>query len=223
MGKYEALSQYLASLDKEEETLSFSGVERILGFCLPASAAIHRPWWANDEKHVQAVDGWLSAGWKVKSADLKTKKVTFIKFTKSKQEKATPQPEIHQKLPEGKSTPSDFESFARSRMSTFFKRELRPRRKEGWPKLFDMVSDDYRIVGDAKYLSMVRGERIPPAKFSVIAEHIWMLEKVDAKTSFLVFGNDKRVPDIWLKKYGEFVKSVKFYFLMDNGNIIPLN
>lgn len=88
--------------------------------------------------------------------------------------------------------------------------------------MFDMVSDDYQTVGDAKYMSMVRGERLPPAKFSVIAEHVWMLEKIDATTKFLVFGNDKKVSEEWLRRYGKFVKSVRFYFLTENGDLILL-
>jgi len=104
-----------------------------------------------------------------------------------------------------------------------FKKELRPRRKKGWPKLFDIVSGDYQIVGDVKYMSMVKGKALPPAKFSVIAEHVWMLEKIDAATKFLVFGNDKKVPEEWLKRYGKLVRSVKFYFLTEDGKLTELN
>jgi len=85
------------------------------------------------------------------------------------------------------------------------------------PKKFDLVSSDGTIVGDAKYFDMVRGENTPPAKFSIIAEHVWLLEKTGARVRFLVFGNNRLVPAGWLKKYGHLVQSVSFLFLYENG------
>jgi len=69
---------------------------------------------------------------------------------------------------------------------------------------------------------MVRGRSIPPAKFATIAEHVWFLEKIDAKMKFLIFGNDRRVPLEWLKRYGSLVRDVKFYFLDERGNLSEL-
>jgi len=106
-----------------------------------------------------------------------------------------------------------FEDIARRFMSKYFGVPLSQRKILNIPKSFDMVSDDGRIVGDAKYFTMVRGISIPPAKFSVIAEHVWLLEKTSAKHKFLVFGNDRRVPLEWLKRYGHLVKDITFYFL----------
>jgi hypothetical protein len=68
---------------------------------------------------------------------------------------------------------------------------------------------------------MVNGISIPPAKFSVIAEHVWFLEKIDAKEKFLVFGNDRRVPEEWLRRYGKLVSSVQFYYI-DNSQKLML-
>ncbi|MCK5582489.1 MAG: hypothetical protein KAI33_01800, partial [Elusimicrobiales bacterium] len=83
---------------------------------------------------------------------------------------------------------------------------------------------DGSIIGDAKYFTLVHGRSLPPAKFSVIAEHVWLLEKTKAKRKFLVFGNDKRVPEEWLKRYGNLVKNIVFYFIDDeNEKIKKLN
>lgn len=82
-----------------------------------------------------------------------------------------------------------------------------------------MVSPDGNIVGDAKYYTLVRGKRLPPAKFSIIAEHVWLLEKTGAPTTFLVFGNERDVPMLWLERYGSLVSGVAFYFLTDNGGL----
>jgi len=106
-----------------------------------------------------------------------------------------------------------FEKIAREVLSDYFRTRLRKGRIPGVPKEFDMVSEDRKIVGDAKYLTMVRGKHLPPAKFSMIAEHVWLLEKCPASHKFLVFGNDSRVPREWLKRYGHLVNNVTFFFL----------
>ncbi len=106
-----------------------------------------------------------------------------------------------------------FEDVARKVMSAYFGVSLSKRMVLNVPKLFDMVSYDCKVVGDAKCFAMVRGVSIPPAKFSVIAEHVWLLEKTSAEHKFLVFGNDRRVSLEWLKRYGHLVKDVAFYFL----------
>jgi hypothetical protein len=90
------------------------------------------------------------------------------------------------------------------------------------PKEFDLVSADRSIVGDAKYFTMVGGERLPPAKFSVIAEHVWFLQHASAMRRFLVFGNDARVPQQWLKRYGSLAEGVEFYFLGWDGEVRTL-
>jgi len=110
---------------------------------------------------------------------------------------------------------SDFEELSRITMSNYFGTLLTKKQTKGVPKTFDLVSSDENIVGDAKYFTMVRGEAIPPAKFSVISEYIWLLKKVPAKQKFLIFGNDRRVPIEYLKRYGHLVEEVEFFFLHD--------
>lgn len=112
-----------------------------------------------------------------------------------------------------KTTSKDFEEVAIGVMSEYFKTPLTKGKLQGLPKVFDMVDRDGEVAGDAKYLSMVRGERIPPAKFSVISEYVWLLEKTSATHKFLVFGNDRRVPEGWLRRYGSLVRDVVFFFL----------
>jgi hypothetical protein len=116
-------------------------------------------------------------------------------------------------------SPRAFEDLARSVMSAHFGVPLVSGQVPGVPKEFDMVSPDGDIVGDAKYFTLVRGQRLPPAKFSVITEHVWLLERTGAPTTFLVFGNDRQVPELWLQRYGSLVSSVAFYFLSDDGTL----
>jgi len=117
----------------------------------------------------------------------------------------------------------EFEDLTRDIMSRYFGVELVEKNPKGFPKKFDMVSIDEEIVGDAKFLTLVGRERLPPAKFMEIAGHIWLLEKVNAKKRFLVFGNQRSVPEWWLRKYGNLVQNVEFFFIDNNGNLIKLN
>ena len=102
-------------------------------------------------------------------------------------------------------------------MSRHFGLTLAPGQVPGVHKEWDMVSPGGEAVGDAKYFTLVRGQHLPPAKFSVIAEHVWLLEKTAAPTTFLVFGNDRQVPELWLERYGRLVSGVSFYVLADDG------
>ena len=114
---------------------------------------------------------------------------------------------------------AQFEDLARQVFSQRFGVPLRSGQVAGVPKLFDLVSPDGDIVGDAKYYTLVGGQHLPPAKFSIIAEHVWLLEKTQARSKFLVFGNDIDVPKRWLARYGHLRGDVAFYFLTDGGVI----
>lgn len=116
-------------------------------------------------------------------------------------------------------TPHQFEMIAKRKMSEKFQEQLSSKDTPGVPKKFDLVSDDLSIIGDVKYYTLVNGTALPPAKLATIAEYVWLLEKTQASVKFLVFGNEIRVPEMWLEKYGDLVTNVDFYFLTDDGQL----
>jgi hypothetical protein len=116
-------------------------------------------------------------------------------------------------------TPVTFEALAGRVLGEHYRTPLAPGVVAGIRKRFDFVSADAQIVGDAKYYTLAGGERLPPAKFATIAEHVWLLEKTNAPTQFLVFGNDREVPLRWLDRYGPLAGSVQFFFLSDEGHL----
>lgn len=64
-GKYHKLYAHLSNLGTQEWNTSFNEIEAILGFELPASARLHRPWWGNQSNgngHSQSL-AWTLAGW----------------------------------------------------------------------------------------------------------------------------------------------------------------
>lgn len=85
-------------------------------------------------------------------------------------------------------------------------------------KKFDLVSEGHALIGDAKYYKNIS---VPAAKWSAIAEYVWLLEKTPAERKFLIFGKDIEVPQRWLKRFGGLTE-VEFYFF-DGKKLISLS
>ena len=71
-GKYQRLYEYLCGLSTQEWRTSFREIEAIIGFELPSSARLYRPWWANQNGsggHSQAL-AWGAAGWETAQVDM---------------------------------------------------------------------------------------------------------------------------------------------------------
>ena len=71
-GKYQRLYTHLCGLTTREWQTSFGEIESIIGFELPASARLHRPWWSNQSGgngHSQAL-AWSAAGWETANVDM---------------------------------------------------------------------------------------------------------------------------------------------------------
>jgi len=122
----------------------------------------------------------------------------------------------------GRMTPSGFQAFAGGVLSEYYGVAFDAGSVTTVPKVFDFVSPDGSIVGDAKYYTRVGGKGWPPAKVATISEHIWLLEHTGAAEKFLVFGNDREVPRMWLQKYGALLSGIDFYFLTDGGDLEEL-
>ena len=241
-GKYAPLYDHLLTFKGDDWSTNFAAIEAILGFRLPDSAREYQAWWSNQAasgSHTHA-QSWQRAGWKVRHLNLEAETLEFRRdgeaamsrpvsksigevLVDDNPEAVNPEAAdtVLEALRQNQASPaySLFEQLARWVMSDAYETELRPGRSDGVNKLFDMVSSDGAIIGDAKYFSMVGGKQTPPAKLSVISEHVWLLQKSKARTKFLVFGNDRRVPEKWLERYGALCGDVEFHFLSDDGRL----
>ena len=76
--KYDPLHNYLVNLPERSVRMTFSQIERILGFELPSSARRYNAWWANqrDGNHSHA-RSWLDAHYETQWLDLNSQAVTF--------------------------------------------------------------------------------------------------------------------------------------------------
>ena len=78
-GKYRKLRTYLEAHPRREWRTTFSNIESILGFELPASARKHSAWWANEKnggRQSQKVT-WSAAGWKTAEVDMEAETLLF--------------------------------------------------------------------------------------------------------------------------------------------------
>ena len=73
-GRYGPLHVFLASRDDSVTAMAFADIEALVGE-LPASARLHRPWWANGTN--QQARAWRDAGWRVQSVDQAREQVVF--------------------------------------------------------------------------------------------------------------------------------------------------
>jgi hypothetical protein len=88
-------------------------------------------------------------------------------------------------------------------------------------KEFDFVSDDGECIGDAKYYKNTP-TGVPSAKLSTICEYAWLLQNTGKKRKFLIFGNDKLVPILFLSRWQSLVQDIEFYFF-DGHTLERLN
>ena len=77
-GKYAALFRHLCAIETNRWRATFADIESLLGFTLPDSARVHRPWWANQTNggHSHAL-AWQAAGWKTSGVDLLAESLVF--------------------------------------------------------------------------------------------------------------------------------------------------
>jgi hypothetical protein len=111
-----------------------------------------------------------------------------------------------------------FEAYARRYFSDLWGVELQERSVlvgTTVPWKFDLVSPDHQFVGDAKWLKTLP---VPAAKWQAIAEYIWLLQKVQASKTFMVFGQDADVAERFLSRVRPLTAPVEFYFLDEAGH-----
>lgn len=126
-------------------------------------------------------------------------------------------------VPKGRERWAEFQGNATVKMSAYFGTPLKKVRIRGFPKEFDMVSTDCEIVGDAKWRVLPPNGQQEKVLCEEITAYVWLLEKIAASRKFMIFGNDRRVPESWLGKYGRLPTAVEFYFWDEKGPVERLS
>lgn len=83
MSKYEPLTQFLSAQRAQEVPMSFSEIERVLGFRLPEKASGIRAWWSNNPSNNVMTKAWLAAGFVTERVDMGARRLVFRKAVMS--------------------------------------------------------------------------------------------------------------------------------------------
>src|SRR5258708_6717622 len=78
MTKYAPLRTYLQGRGIERVQMTFSEIEKVLGFKLPKSQA-YPAWWSNNPTNNVMTNEWLAAGYKTEQVDIEGRKLVFRK------------------------------------------------------------------------------------------------------------------------------------------------
>lgn len=77
-GKYRALASWLAKQPASEVSITFSQIEEVLGFPLPASCRNHSAHWHSYDGSAVA-RAIIDAGWRARDVDIKSERLTFAR------------------------------------------------------------------------------------------------------------------------------------------------
>jgi hypothetical protein len=83
MGKYEPLTEFLRKQRTDRIAMTFSEIERVVGFKLPRSAIEHRAWWSNNSSNSVMTKAWLEAGFQSEQVDMAAGKLIFSRLDQS--------------------------------------------------------------------------------------------------------------------------------------------
>jgi hypothetical protein len=76
MSKYDTLRAFLAGQRADRLPMTFTEIERVLGFKLPKSQT-YPAWWSNNPSNNVMTRAWLAAGYKTEQVDIGGRKLVF--------------------------------------------------------------------------------------------------------------------------------------------------
>jgi len=93
----------------------------------------------------------------------------------------------------------------------------------GKKKRFDFVDFKNNIVGDSKYYSFTKAGNRPSAKFSILNEYIWLLQKLPNEwVRFIVIGTDETLARKYVNEYLPWLENVTIYFSDGKEKLITI-
>jgi len=78
MSKYAPLRAFLEGRGTETVAMTFSEIEKVLGFKLPKSQ-IYPAWWSNNPTNNVMTSEWIAAGYRTEQVDIEGRKLVFRK------------------------------------------------------------------------------------------------------------------------------------------------
>ena len=141
------------------------------------------------------------------------------------------------KIPEEKKFTSDsaqldwqqFENVARKALETELDTILNGGKINinGKVKDFDLLNIDEKIVGDIKHYKMTSGGNNPSAKFSVLNEYSWLMQKLEQYQKqkwrkIFVIGEDLTVVKRYISTFDAWLDDIEIYFCDADGKLTKM-
>jgi hypothetical protein len=97
----------------------------------------------------------------------------------------------------------------------------------GKVKDFDLLNIDEKIVGDIKHYKMTSGGNNPSAKFSVLNEYSWLMQKLEQFQKekwrkVFVIGEDSNVVKKYISTYDAWLDDIEIYFCNAVGKLTKM-
>ena len=224
MTMYEPLEEWLRGIAAPSVSLSLAEVGSIIGAKLPPSSYKYEAHWRGTTPG-RPGGAIAAAGWHVVKIDWPNATIHLRRAPGETSKQVSPAGDPPTRMTKlvpvelASHTWQALEIRAASYFSDLWQTDLaaRPVDVRGVSKKFDLVSSDGQFVGDAKNY---RNIRVPAAKWSAIAEYVWLLQNVDAERRFIVFGGDAEVARRFLTRWRPLIQPVEFYLLTQNGHVL---
>ncbi len=85
-----------------------------------------------------------------------------------------------------------------------------------------LVGDDGATLGYALHLAPLADGRVPAGRLALLSGLVWLLEKSEAETPFLVIGGDSATADAWRARHGPYCDEAEVFFLAGEGGLSRL-
>ena len=85
-----------------------------------------------------------------------------------------------------------------------------------------LVGDDGATLGQALHLAPLADGRVPAGRLALLSGLVWLLEKSEAETPFMVIGGDSATADAWRAHHGPYCDEVEVFFLDGEGELSRL-
>ncbi len=97
----------------------------------------------------------------------------------------------------------------------------------GKAKNFDLLNIDEKIVGDIKHYKMTSGGNNPSAKFSVLNEYSWLMQKLEQFQKqkwrkIFVIGEDYNVVKKYISTFDAWLDDIEIYFCNADGKLTKM-
>ncbi len=86
-----------------------------------------------------------------------------------------------------------------------------------------LIGDDDATLGYAMHITPLKEGRVPAGRLALISGLVWLLEKSEAETPFVIIGGDAATASAWRKHHGPYCDEVDVFFMDETNGLSRLS